>query len=355
VADLKHTKKQKHVVIEVPAQFHEAYTEQDINDVKRIIVWLNDGQVEGIDYQNMRSQTKLSRAANVKQTTLNNVLRGVYISPPRKHIDKLLDTITREELRQRETLGDNPFVETSVYISVKAACHRAHVYRNFGVVSSYVGTGKTWALKHYCHEHPNAVLIEATPDMNALVMLREIVEATGATVTKSHKYSRGTKSDLMDAVIRKLKGTDTLLIIDEAEKVTTQTLEYVRRISDLANVGVVLCGTEYLRPLIRDPRGRFGQISSRVGFWPPVIKAINPSDSRKIVDAALGHQIEIDDDLHKAFFKVSDGSARVLARTLIPAVHDYGIRKGKDITPKLIVTLGEQLLGYHTPGTGVVS
>jgi DNA transposition AAA+ family ATPase len=228
------------------------------------------------------------------------------------------------------------------------------VYRNFGVISCFVGTGKTWALKHYIVEHPNAVLIEATPDMNALVMMREIVEATGAVVTKSNKWSRGTKSDLMDAVIRKLKGTDTLLIIDEAEKVTTQTLEYVRRISDLANIGVVLCGTEYLKPLIRDPRGRFGQISSRVGFWPPVIKAITYTDACKIVDAALGEHIEISDELHKAFYKVSDGSARVLARTLIPAVHDYGIRKGKDITPRLIFTIGEQLLGYHVPGTGVV-
>lgn len=340
--------KHKRSAVDVPTVWTEKYTDQDKADVKRIIVWLNDGQTHVPGYENQRSQTKLSKASRVKDSTLNTILQGKYPSPPEKHIEKMLDVIVREEVRVRETLGSNPFVETSVYVAVKAACHRAHIYRNFGVVSCYVGTGKTWALKHYLSEHPNAVMIEATPDMNASVLLREIVEKTGAIVHKSNKFSRGTKSDLLEAVIAKLKGTDTLLIIDEAEKVTTQTLEYVRRISDLAEVGVVLSGTEYLRPLIRDPRGRFGQISSRVGFWPPVIKNISPSDARKIVEAAIGDKVDLTDDLYKAFFQVSDGSARVLARTLIPAVHDYGIRKEKEITPKLIYALGEQLLGFQT-------
>jgi len=339
---IKHTRS----AVEVPTTWKDVYNEQNKKDVARIITWLNDGQLHEPGYENQRSQTKLSKSADVKPTTLNTILQGKYPSPPGRHIEKVIDIITREEMRTRETLGNNPFVETSVSVAVNAACHRAHIYRNFGVVSCYVGTGKTWALKNYIASHPNAIMIEATPDMNTLVLLRDIVEACGAIVHKSHKFSRGTKADMIDAVIRKLKGTDTLLILDEAEKVTTQTLEYVRRISDLAEIGVVLSGTEYLRPLIRDPRGRFGQISSRVGFWPPVIKQIHYTDSRKIVDAAIGDKVELTEELHQAFYKVCDGSARVLARTLIPAVHDYGIRKGIAITPKLIHTLGEKLLGY---------
>ena len=345
--------KKKHTLslVEVPTKWTPGkYTEADKADVAHIINWLNKGQEFEPGFENQRTQTKLSKASGVNDSTLNTILRGVYPSPVRKHVDKLLDVIAREDLRLKETLGHNPFVETSVYIAVNAACHRAHVYRNFAVISCYVGTGKTWALRHYIENHPNAILIESHPDMNTLVLLREIVEKTGAVVRKSHKWARGTKSDLMEAVIKKLKGSDTLLILDEAEKVTTQTLEYVRRISDLAEIGVVLSGTEYLRPLVRDPRGRFGQISSRVGFWPPVIRAITYTDSCKIVDAAIGRQVTLDEDLKKAFYKVSDGSARVLARTLIPAVHDYGIRKGKEITPRLIQTIGSDLLGYNATG-----
>jgi hypothetical protein len=154
---------------------------------------------------------------------------------------------------------------------------------------------------------------------------------------------------MMDAIIRTLKGTDKLLILDEADKVSTQTLEYVRRISDICKIGVVLSGTELLQPMIKDPRGRFGQISSRVLFWPPVMKNISEKDAHKIVGAALDGEAELTPEIHKAFFDMCDGSARVLARSLVTGVRDYGIRKGHDLTPELIYRVGEELLGFKKP------
>lgn len=334
---------------EIPSEWNEKYTDEDKAKVIELIAWINEGQSHEPGFANQRSQTKLATASGISASAVNTIILGKYVSPPGKHLDKLLDTTRRQLLREKENVGDNPFVETSIFHAVKAACHRAHMYRSFSVVSAYVGTGKTWALKQYAQQHPNCILIEATPDMNSMVLLRELAEKCNAIVQKSHKWSRGTKSDLMDAIVRALKGSDKLLILDEADKVSTQTLEFVRRISDIAKVGVVLCGTEMLQPMIKDPRGRFGQISSRVLFWPPVAKMISANDARKIVEAALENETELTPDIHQAFYEMCDGSARVLARSLVTGVRDYGLRKGHAITPELIIRIGEELLGFKRP------
>ncbi len=328
---------------EVPTEWSPSYTEDDRDKVRRIIAWINDGQVHEPGYANRRTQTKLATSIRVSQSAMNNILLGKYPSPPTRQLDAALEVIARDGERSRAAPA--PFVETSVYRAAVAACTRAHMYRNFGVVSAYVGTGKTESVRRYAREHSGVYLVEATADMNATVLMSHLVELTGAVVHKTNRYSAGTKAEKLAAVIRALKGTDSLLIIDEAETVTAQTLEYVRRISDLAEIGVVLSGTEKLKPLIKDPHGRFGQISSRVGFWPAVIKSITADDARAICTAALPDH-DLDDEVHDAFWQVCDGSARVLARSLIPGVRDYGLNKGMDLTPRLIFEVGQKLLGF---------
>jgi len=332
---------------EYPETCHASYTESDITNVHSIVDWINDGQHHEPGYKNQRSQTKLSKAAKVNDSTLNTILRGKYVSSPTKFIKKMLDAIRRWDMREEEGVHDCAFVETSVYRTGIAACKRAHLYRSFAVLSAFVGTGKTRTLKYYAANNSNVVLIEATPDMNASVLVTELVQQTGAVVHKTNRYSAGTKAEKTAAIIQALKGTDSLLILDEAETVSTATLEYVRRISDKANIGVVLSGTEKLQPLIKDPQGRFGQISSRVCFWPPVIKGITQDDSNALATAALSDfDVELSEEVLDAFWQMCDGSARVLVSALIPGIKDYGLKKKKELTPELIFKVGQELLGF---------
>jgi len=340
-----------HDQIELPTMYAEAYSEADIEQVTEIINWVNEWANEGTGtgFENRRSQSRLAISAGLKAPTVNIILNGKYSASPSKFLHKLTDTIHRQSEREAQNIGDNPFVETSVYVAVRAACKRAHTYRSFSVVSAFVGTGKTRSVKKYAEDYPNCILVEATPNMNAKVLLRRLVEKTGAIVHKSYRYSQGTKDDMIEAVISRLSGSDKLIILDEADKVNQDTLEVLRRISDLANVGVVLSGTEELQPMIRDPRGRFGQISSRILFWPTVIKGIKEHDAEAIVTAALGHEATLTPEIHKAFFEMCDGSARVLAHSLITGVRDYGLRKGHELTVNMIYQVGTKLLGFDKP------
>jgi len=332
-------------LVDYPESYTEKYTKDDIANVEKIIDWINEGQDHEPGFQNQRSQTKLCRAANINHSTLNDILRGKYPSPPSKFLQKALDAIRMQDLRDAEGVTDCPFVETTVYRTVVAACKRAHLRRNFSVVAAFVGTGKTRSLKRYAATQSNVYLLEATPDMNASVLMNELVRLTGAVVHKSNNHTSGTKAEKTDAVIRALKDTDSLLIVDEAETVSPTTLEYVRRISDKANIGVVLAGTEKLKPLLQDPRGRFGQISSRTGFWPKAIKGIDFDDAVALSQAALNDD-NISVENMDALWQMCDGSARVLVSSLIPGIKDYGLKKGKKLTPELIFKVGQELLGF---------
>jgi DNA transposition AAA+ family ATPase len=138
--------------------------------------------------------------------------------------------------------------------------------------------------------------------------------------------------------------------MDEAETLTEQSLEYIRRLRDIAGIGIVLTGTERLFPMVHDPRGRFGQISSRVGFWPPVIKSITEEDSVALARSALagdGVEEQIDDEVLDALWQVCGGSARLLCEAIIPGVRDYGLRRGLALSPGLIFKVGQDVLGFN--------
>lgn len=336
--------------LSVPTQWPDHYAPDDRADVARVIHWLNAGAGHAPGYKNQRSQTKLARAIDISQSTVNTILLGKYPSPPGKYLRQMLDYISRETERA-ETSVTIPLVRTSVYELVAFVCARAHRYRDIGLISGMVGVGKTSALKAYAEAHPNVILIEGMTDMNALVFLRLMVEKTGAVVRKSHKYSQGTKADMVAGVIAALAATDKLLVIDEADKITDQALEYARRISDLAEIGLVLAGTEKLHPMVRDPLGRHGQISSRVGFWPPIIKGIKREDAAAIARAAFtGRAIEgeLADEVLEAFWQMCDGRARVLAK-LIRNVIELGLEQGHALSGQLVYSAGQQLMGLKRP------
>lgn len=314
-----------------PAAWHAGYTEPDKAKVKRILDWLNRGADEP---HGMRTLSSLCRQAALNTSTVHAILNGTYVSPPGKFLELLIDTIKREETREREGVVQIPFVETSVFKMVERVCKRAHLYRDFGLLCGYVGTGKTIALREYVARTPSAMLVQASTDMTPVVLLDKLVALTGADVRKRNRYSGGTKADKLEAVIAALSGTDKLLIFDEAETVQASCLNHLRRISDIAGVGVVLIGTEHLEPLVQDEHGRFGQISSRIGFWPPVIKHITEDDAYLIAGAAYNDD-ELEPKVLDAFWQCCGGSARVLSK-LIPAVQNFCRKKKADLTAELV-------------------
>lgn len=299
------------------------YTAADVALIERIAAWIRERQY---------TQAALARLARISASSLNQILKGVYATPP----GKMLAAVDSAMRHADETHNDAvAAVETSVFKLAHAACAMARRYRNFAVFTGFVGTGKTFAVKHYASSHPNTHLIEATPTMTPQSLVKLLARVVAGFDGK------GSIDDKFHAVVAALKNTDSLLIVDEAETLTPHQLHTLRRLRDLANVGIVLCGTEHLSGLIKPEHGQFDQIRSRTGFWPETVRAINEADAAALVQSGFGVE-DVPDAVVARLHQHAKGSARMLVEGLIAGIKEF--RKGRVLDVKLVDAVARQAL-----------
>lgn len=313
-----------------PTTLNAAYTPQDLQNVAVVKDWLDTHK---------KSRAWLARKSSVPNGTLSGILSARYVSSPTKQLAAMLAVLQVEEARQSD--GTPGYVQGSVHKLMTVVYDRTRQHQNFGVITGYVGVGKTRFAKEYRATQPQTLLIEASPNMTAGVLLTDLLELlnTAAPAGLDRKFRE---------VVRVLKGTNYLIVVDEAERLSGAALEYLRRIRDMAGVGVVLQGTEKLAGLIKPQHGQFDQIRSRVGMWPKTIDSISQNDADDMArDALMGRGEELSDEVLNALWAYCNGSARVLTENLIPAVRDYGADKA--LTAQLIEQIASKVLFMEKP------
>ncbi len=303
-------------------QYPSHYTPSDIAVIESVKAWI--GQRE-------YTQAALARLARISSSSLNQILKGVYATSP----SKLLVSVQSAMRHADETNGHAvAAVETSVFRLVNSACDMARRYRNFAVITAFVGTGKTFALKHYAAGHSNTYFVEAAPTMTQASLTKQLYRLVVGP-------GKGSIADKFDELVASLRNTDSLLVIDEAETLTPNQLHTIRRIRDLANIGVVLAGTEHLSGLIKPQHGQFDQIRSRAGFWPRTVRGITAEDAAALVQSAFGAE-DVADDVIARLDAYCKGSARMLVEGLIAGIKEF--RKGRPLDVKLVDAVAKQAL-----------
>jgi DNA transposition AAA+ family ATPase len=303
--------------------YPEHYTPEDIQLVDEIKIWMTERNYK---------QAALARLARISPASLSQILGGTYATPPGVLLVKIASAMKHADDTAADVVAP---VETSVFRLANTAFQMARRYRNFAVVSAYVGTGKTFAAKHYQRTTPNTYLVEATPTMTVQSLIKLLAR------TVAGYEGKGSIDDKFRSIVDSLRNTDSLLIVDEADTLTPHVLHTLRRLRDLANIGIVLCGTEQLTGLIRPERGQFDQIRSRTGFWPETVKAITKDDAAALVQAAFGEE-EISDDVKARLHAYSKGSARMLIEGLVAAITQF--RNGRELTVALVDAVAKQAL-----------
>lgn len=283
------------------------YTPQDRVKIDTVIKWLGDRN---------KSRAWLSKAASIPSGTLSQVLSGKYVSSPTRQLDQMVAVLTVEGERLKD--GTPGYVKGSVHKLLGVVCDRTRVHRAIGVFSGYVGIGKSRFCTEYRDANPLTLLVEVSPNMTPGVLMTELLEQLNTAVPTGldRKFRE---------LVRVLRGSNFLVIADEAEKMNSSALEHLRRIRDMAQVGVVLVGTEKLTTLIKVQHGQFDQIRSRVNMWPPTVQRISRDDADDMARAALGMACDLTDDVLDSLWAYCDGSARVLNENLIPAIRDFGL------------------------------
>nr|VFJ90881.1 MAG: hypothetical protein BECKLFY1418A_GA0070994_101348 [Candidatus Kentron sp. LFY] len=302
------------------------YSPRDIEILESIPQWLAE---------NGYSQAALARLSRIGESTMSQIMNGTYTSPPGNLLVQVEFAMSNKDKADGLVV---PTVSTSVLRLAETACDMARANRNFSVLSGYVGTGKTFGIRHYAATYPNTYLFEANPTMTAQSLIRLFARRIA-------KYEHGSAADKFDAVVSCLKGTNGLIIMDEAETLTGKQLHTIRRLRDIAGVGVVLSGTEHLSGIIRPEHGVLDQIRSRVGFWPETVYRISGPDCAALTQAAFGAE-EVREDVVERLYAYCKGSARMLVEGLIAAVKKF--RKERDLDVLLVDSVAKKALNLQS-------
>jgi len=310
-----------------------AYAAEDHSKIDNIKRWLD---------ANEKSRAWLSKKSSIPSGTLSQILGGKYVSSPTRQLNQVLSVLETEIDRMKD--GTPGYVRGSVHKLMQVVFERTRKHQNFGVVTGYVGVGKTRFAKEYRTTHPMTLFVESSPSMTPGVLLTELLTQLNNAVPKGLDFK-------FRELVRVLRGTNYVLIVDEAERMSSSALEYLRRIRDMATVGIVLIGTEKLTSLIKPQHGQFDQIRSRVGMWPKTIECITRDDADDMVRAALAEVPDVADEVIDALWAYCDGSARVLNENLLPALRDYGISPGHTLTADLVHRIAQKVLTLARPRT----
>lgn len=306
------------------------YTQQDHDMVAAVQKWLTDHK---------RSRAWLSKKASIPSGTLSQILGTKYVSSPSRQLLQLQSVLEMETERLKD--GTPGYIKGSVHKLMDVVCERTRKHQNFGVITGYVGVGKSRFCVEYAATHPMTLLVPVSPQMTPGVLMTELLEQlnNAIPVGLDRKFRE---------LVRVLKGTNYVIVADEAEKMSGSALEHLRRIRDMAMIGVVLVGTEKLTSLIKPQHGHFDQIRSRVGMWPETIHRISRDDADDMARAALVDAGELSDEVLDTLWAYCDGSARVLNENLVPAIKDFGMTR-LPLASKVIEQIAEKVLFMAKP------
>lgn len=277
------------------------------------------------------SQAQVASQLNKSPTVISQYLNGVYKGDVAS-VDKAVEQLVNRNIEKAKDVKTD-FVMTKTAGRILETCALAHAMNDIYLVIGEAGLGKTMALKQYVAQNPNVIMIEIDPTFSVKVLLTELCNKLGIVIT-------GSKSNhhMMDLIVEKLKGSERLLIVDEAELLAYKPLEILRRIHDKAGIGLILSGMPRLRANLRGQKGEYKQLYSRVGLALDIQSRLPSEDIALLCQNALGT-----DDFSEKLDKVSHGNARRLNK-LLRGVHRLSVINKKPVDLAMIERFAQMLI-----------
>lgn len=248
------------------------------------------------------SQSKVATLLGVSTATVSQYLKGTYNGDVEGVDKKVAEMLDRQADKAKDVKSD--FVETATALDIFSVCQMAHAMADINLVIGEAGLGKTVTLKQYAKTVDNVILVEVEPTFSPKVLLVELCNRLGVVPSRSNH-------DNVTNIVEKLKGSDKLLIIDEAELLAYKSLEIIRRIHDMAKIGVVLAGMPRLRANLHGKNGEYKQLYSRIGFFHDMGEELSEEDIGMLTAATIGTS-----EFNEKLYQVSHGNARRLNKLL---------------------------------------
>lgn len=275
----------------------EKWTQQREETVERFQEWMEERGM---------TQTEAARVVDIHSSTLGQMLNKKYSGRVGRICDRMNRILKHARLRE-EIPGDPPFARTSVAERVTHALGLAHVESRMTMILGPTGIGKTTAVKRYCEKWPGTVYVMAAPHSSPCAVLRTLAEKLGV------QWS-GSSYDMRKAVARVLGQTDRLLVVDDIDYTPEETVQDLRVINEVGDVGIALVGTEaYYEKLSERPSATIRQFLHRVAY----VEKLGPCSEDDIERIASPYNLS--EEALEMLTREASGEARRAAFALVRA------------------------------------
>ena len=236
------------------------------------------------------SKAQAARENNYSPSVISEYLKGTY----RGDVAKLEETVIRWMARQAKSRERKrvPVVETEDLLRIANAVQIAHAEKDIALIIADAGSGKSTAVSWYARNNEKAtILVNVVAGMNRRMLVQEIAKQLSLDI------ARVPINTLIKNVSETLFERDMVVILDEADYLKADALEFTRRlVYDLGQSGLVLIGLPRLKYQIQNLRNDHRQLESRIGVYLPlsglsradaavIAESVWPKINRKIVDA----------------------------------------------------------------------
>ena len=241
-----------------------------------------------------KTQTDIAKALGVSDPQVSQFLNGTY-KAPHKIIPKIYELVNiniKKEIAPKEPA----FKMTTVSKTVMDLITYCHVQGKIGVIYGDAGIGKTMAIKEYKKLNSGAVVITISPCFSNITGVNELI-------ADQLKIKEKTSRRVYSEAIAKLKGSNKVLIVDEAQHLTTKVINHLRCLSDESGIGIAFIGNEeiYLK-MKGSGRASYAQLYSRIGKNKHVLTG---DITRKDIEAVFDEDGCLEDDAIEILLKIS--------------------------------------------------
>ncbi|OOR97134.1 DNA transposition protein, partial [Canicola haemoglobinophilus] len=173
------------------------------------------------------TQTRIAKEAGLSAGALSAYLSESYKGNIEEVEAKLTAYFERLAQKLREFIEAPSFIETKTATQIFSTLRFAQNANVLAIIHGASGVGKTQAAREYRRRYNNVWVVTASPSRSSLSeILYEIALEVGISDAPRRK---GTLSRL---IARKIKGTEGLLIVDEADHLPYEALEELRLLQE---------------------------------------------------------------------------------------------------------------------------
>lgn len=223
------------------------------------------------------SQREAAQQSGVGIAVLNQWLADRYTGNNAKAEEKIRAWLKArgERISMAAMLPTSPeFFESATALQIVSHLKFAHSLQDMLTVFGVPGVGKTTAIRYYQRAYPNVWIATMTPTTVGVVpALQEISEALMLGLPNGARK-------LAQGILGKVRGTNGLLIIDEAHHMGVAALDALRGLHDASGIAIAFVGGPELEATLQ----RMPQFYSRVGLRLFVSRVL-PADVEAQLDA----------------------------------------------------------------------